>query len=105
MTINFYYPANPGYFTNPDTTNGGVSFYTGTYSAGNFKNQFHIVYDGDNGHFLGVGDNSAFNYGVMIASPVPEIDGALIPQVGFLLAGLFLMFGRRKENPEPMLAN
>jgi hypothetical protein len=35
---------------------------------------------------------------------VPEIGGALIPQVGFLLAGLFLMFGRRKENTETMLA-
>ena len=28
----------------------------------------------------------------------PEIDGALIPQVGFLFAGMFLMFGRKKVN-------
>jgi len=34
----------------------------------------------------------------------PEIDGALIPQVGLLLAGLFIILGRRKENTEPMLA-
>ena len=35
---------------------------------------------------------------------VPEIDGALIPQVGLLLAGLFIILGRRKENTEPLLA-
>jgi hypothetical protein len=34
---------------------------------------------------------------------VPEIDGALAPKVGFLLACLFLIFGRKKENTEPML--
>ena len=28
---------------------------------------------------------------------VPEIDGSLIPQVGFLIACLFLMFGRKKQ--------
>ncbi len=38
------------------------------------------------------------------AAAVPEIDGALIPQVGLLLAGLFIILGRRKESTEPMLA-
>ena len=38
------------------------------------------------------------------AAAVPEIDGALIPQVGLLLAGLFIILGRRKENTEAMLA-
>ncbi len=38
------------------------------------------------------------------SAAVPEIDGALIPQVGLLLAGLFIILGRRKENTEPMLA-
>jgi len=37
------------------------------------------------------------------AAAVPEIDGALIPQVGLLIAGLFLILGRKKQNPEPML--
>ena len=51
----------------------------------------------------------SYSYATLAVNPgaaaVPEIDGALIPQVGFLLAGLFLMFGRRKENTELMLPN
>ena len=35
----------------------------------------------------------------------PEIDGSLAPKVGFLLGCLFLMFGRKKHNPEPILAS
>ena len=35
---------------------------------------------------------------------VPEIDGALIPQVGFLIGCLFLILGRRQKNTEPILA-
>jgi len=34
----------------------------------------------------------------------PEIDGSLAPKVGFLLGCLFLMFGRKKENTDTMLA-
>ena len=34
----------------------------------------------------------------------PEIDGSLAPKVGFLLGCLFLMFGRKKQSTEPMLA-
>ena len=33
----------------------------------------------------------------------PEIDGSLAPKVGFLLGCLFLMFGRKKQNFEPMM--
>jgi hypothetical protein len=51
-------------------------------------------------------ENESISYAV--ATPtggaVPEMDASLIPQVCLLLAGLFLMFGRRKENTEPMLA-
>ena len=34
----------------------------------------------------------------------PEINGSLAPKVGFLLGCLFLMFGRKKQKTEPMLA-
>ena len=44
------------------------------------------------------------NVRYVTATAVPEIDGVLIPQVGLLLAGLFIILGRRKENTEPMLA-
>ncbi len=33
----------------------------------------------------------------------PEIDGSLAPKVGFLLGCLFLMFGRKKQDSEPMM--
>ena len=36
-------------------------------------------------------------------SGAPEIDGSLAPKVGFLLGCLFLMFGRKKQDTEPML--
>ena len=44
--------------------------------------------------------------GTLTVSPsvgAPEIDGSLAPKVGFLLGCLFLMFGRKKQNSEPML--
>ena len=34
----------------------------------------------------------------------PEIDGSLAPKVGFLLGCLFLMFGRKKQNSEPLIS-
>jgi hypothetical protein len=44
-------------------------------------------------------------YGVFSPmSGAPEIDGSLAPKVGFLLGCLFLMFGRKKQNTEPMMA-
>lgn len=37
------------------------------------------------------------------SSGAPEIDGSLAPKVGFLLGCLFLMFGRKKQDSEPMM--
>ena len=49
---------------------------------------------------------NSYSYAIITpaSAAVPEIDGALIPQVGLLLAGLFFILGRRKERTEPMLA-
>ena len=41
---------------------------------------------------------------VVSAGGAPEIDGSLAPKVGFLLGCLFLMFGRKRQNTEPMMA-
>ena len=38
-----------------------------------------------------------------LTAGAPEIDGSLAPKVGFLLGCLFLMFGRKKQDSEPML--
>ena len=43
------------------------------------------------------------NGAITLSGGAPEIDGALAPKVGFLLACLFLMFGRKKKTVEPML--
>ena len=40
---------------------------------------------------------------VQLSGGAPEIDGSLAPKVGFLLGCLFLMFGRKKQNTEPMM--
>ena len=46
--------------------------------------------------------SSSTNYTVTTGG-APEIDGSLAPKVGFLLGCLFLMFGRKKQDAEPML--
>ena len=48
--------------------------------------------------------SSTFVVATVASAAAPEIDGALIPQVGLLLAGLFIILGRRKESTEPILA-
>ena len=46
------------------------------------------------------GSNNTYIFQVAGA---PEIDGSFAPKVGFLLGCLFLMFGRKKQNSEPMM--
>ena len=83
----------------------GVGFYTN--GSNTSANQFVLLQAGTtpilynkSGGWVGNGGTLT----VAAASAVPEIDGALIPQVGLLLAGLFIILGRRKESAEPMLA-
>ena len=74
---------------------------------------FSFVYNGNTFNVLGtvpVASNiiggTPFYASSMSVSQVggaPEIDGSLAPKVGFLLGCLFLMFGRKKQNTEPML--
>ena len=40
---------------------------------------------------------------MFVGAAAPEIDGSLAPKAGFLLGCLFLMFGRKKQNTEPMM--
>ena len=47
----------------------------------------------------GVGGTSTLSF----TNGAPEIDGSLAPKVGFLLGCLFLMFGRKRQNTEPMM--
>ena len=88
----FRYPAVPY------ITDGGFSFATatGSFNIGGYGGVNAALYNG-----------SSTNMGTLSASPsgAPEIDGSLAPKVGFLLGCLFLMFGRKKHNPEPILAS
>jgi len=61
-----------------------------------------------NGGLLLTTENSPSTYAgantiAYTTSGAPEIDGSLAPKVGFLLGCLFLMFGRKKQNTEPMM--
>ena len=52
---------------------------------------------------LGAARTGSNNTYIFQVSGAPEIDGSLAPKVGFLLGCLFLMFGRKKQNSEPMM--
>ena len=85
--------------SNPGGSNNGY-YYSNLFSAtyGNFSpNTFSSYY-------YAVVTNVTCNSGCS-GSGAPEIDGSLAPKVGFLLGCLFLMFGRKKQNSEPMLVS
>ena len=67
------------------------SFNTGSYTATVSEN-YGAQYN-----------PSATNSYSLTQNGAPEIDGSLAPKVGFLLGCLFLMFGRKKQNTEPMM--
>jgi len=59
---------------------------------------------GGQSHFAGTDSATMTNVApAWAAAGAPEIDGSLAPKVGFLLGCLFLMFGRKKQNSEPMM--
>ena len=99
----------------------GSSSITQTFAAagGNFGSIPDFAYSVSGNAFSGLynqggtvfatGGNINVNYpwGFAVATAssagVPEIDGALAPKVGFLLACLFLMFGRKRQDVAPTL--
>ena len=81
--------------------------FTHSHSGGYINNIWYAT--AYNGSFTyNVLDTASYSFATLAVNPgaaaVPEIDGALIPQVGLLIAGLFLILGRKNQNPEPMLA-
>ena len=96
--------------TSPYLTIGGIAFYTGSNPV-SAPNMFNLFFANDTASINNV-TNSIASIGLMTSSlcasdctgGAPEIDGSLIPQVGLLLACLFILFGRKKENTEVMLA-
>ena len=92
---NVYLPSVSG----PYLSTTGVSFSTADKNYNLYYFPPFTVY------ILSDGGNAFF--GSMTSSvssvSVPEIDGALAPQVGCLLACLFLIFGRKKENTDSLM--
>ena len=104
----------------PHLTSLGIDFTTATatyflyYAPGEAPRTGSYVYELDSSLLMFipeatvVGKSSSF---VLTCTSgcssggAPEIDGSLAPKVGFLLGCLFLMFGRKKHNPEPILAS
>jgi len=92
------YMSNDNKFTYPSPylTDTGFSFTTAAAS-------FNIERGGSTTYYL-YSTVPSIIAGTLSASSsgAPEIDGSLAPKVGFLLGCLFLMFGRKKQNTEPM---
>ena len=92
------------------TATGGNSSTSGPYFAylDNLKlhnNTYSYWITGTSTYRGATSDAGSYNYAIATVNTAgaPEIDGSLAPKVGFLLGCLFLMFGRKKQNAEPML--
>jgi len=79
------------------------------YSVNGFGTGYYSYYNlaGNLSSYEGSTSDPILPWGAAIVTSssggAPEIDGALAPQVGFLLGCLFLMFGRKKQQTEPIL--
>ena len=92
---------NPFGPSSPYTDVNGIYFTTGTDSFDLSYDSAAKRYQLDAGSTNNV--NSAYSQSIVVTAGAPEIDGSLAPKVGFLLGCLFLMFGRKKQNTEPMM--
>ena len=123
LTDSGYNGTNPAYI---NASIGGVAFasitqdthllshnliatYSGNYTA--TQNATLVAFSGSNANWdtavtdVCVTPSGGSGCGAMygVSAGAPEIDGSLAPKVGFLLGCLFLMFGRKKQNTEPMM--
>ena len=81
----------------------------GNYSGSGDFNVFNSLADAQAFYSLGQTPPTPIATGTLSnvgwsANGAPEIDGSLAPKVGFLLGCLFLMFGRKKLSPEPLIS-
>ena len=83
-------------FVTNTTQENTLTFTGGLHGFGQFTT---LSYGDPSNISISSTNNSS---GISLAG-APEIDGSLAPKVGFLLGCLFLMFGRKKQNTEPMM--
>ena len=88
------------YVTNPYYVGSKMFAMYQNYSGQQLSRIFSYSADGSARR----SSSSVSTFTITLAAAVPEIDGALIPQVGLLLAGLFIILGRKKESAEPLPA-
>ena len=100
----------------PGTANGGMINGLNNYGFeftyktgyGNYDAYISSVFDGSYSYTPEYGLRQGYGNAATLAdtatAAAPEIDGSLAPKVGFLLSCLFLIFGRKKENADAILA-
>ena len=99
-----------------DTEGGFKAYVNGNsvFMARNPSGTYSYMFTGtglDSVAFMGGNDRSnddkynlaQISFTSVTQGGAPEIDGSLAPKVGFLLGCLFLMFGRKRQNSEPMM--
>ncbi len=94
----------------PNYGNGAYFAYA-IYDAGGYNNISTSVFTGSSLYNCGTGDcpnasgdYSTVTYAVATIASAPEMNASFIPQVALMLACLFFLFGRKKENAEVMLS-
>jgi len=110
---------SPNYFTNL-TVNGTSVVWDGIQYAGYIDSSlsnFGFQYNYNSG-YSGASMNNIQSYSyngslytdggapptIVPTGSAPEMNASFLPQVGLLLGCLFFLFGRKKENREPILA-
>ena len=101
---------NPNYDPRPvaGTPFFAINIYTGSGSPYGYEG-FYIIPNiqwGCGGCTTAYFNDNPIVFAVLATAGsgvAPEMNASLIPQVGLLLACLFFLFGRKKENTEPML--
>ena len=113
--VNYYplggYNAQTNVFSSSDPSFPNYVLFNSAFSNGHDNNswalspQLNSLGPCDNSNCTGVfgGYISAGAATITVSAVAPEIDGSLAPKVGFLLGCLFLMFGRKKQDTEPMM--
>ena len=100
---NQLYPSGPYYVSEPGIgfSNGSTNYYLFNAFArgGGDPNYYLDQWTADKGSNT-VGGGSMT---LTASGGAPEIDGSLAPKIGLLLGCSYLMFGRKKQNSEPMM--
>ena len=99
--------SNAGTYVLGKPSSAGYPPYFATGIGGPYNNYFLAPVQSSDGKVTFGSPDAHWTFDafavVNTSAGAPEIDGSLAPKVGFLLGCLFLMFGRKKQDSEPMM--